>query len=55
VQLVLRVFPNRVPRKISGAKREGATRRWSNLRKEELNNLYFSPNNIGMIKSKRMA
>jgi hypothetical protein len=46
----LRVFENRVLRRIFGPKREG----WRKLHNEELRNLYSSPNVIGMMKSRRM-
>jgi hypothetical protein len=50
----LRVFENRVLRRIFRHKREevaGGSRR---LHNEELHNLYTSPNIIGVIKSRRM-
>jgi hypothetical protein len=34
-----------------GPKREEVTGEWSKLHNEELNNLYFSPNTIGITKS----
>jgi hypothetical protein len=50
----LRVFENRVLRRISGLKRDKVTGEWRKLHNEELRNLYSSPNIIRMIKSKRM-
>jgi hypothetical protein len=50
----LRVFENRVPRRILGPKRDEVRRDWRKLHNEELNNLYFSPNIIRMIKSRGM-
>ena len=40
----LRVFENRVVRKIFGPKKGEVTREWRKLHKEELNDLYCSPN-----------
>ena len=40
----LRVFENRVLRTIFGPKRDEVTREWRKLHKEELNDLYCSPN-----------
>jgi hypothetical protein len=42
----LRVFENRVLRKIFRPKREEVRGEWKELHNEELNNLYFSPNII---------
>jgi hypothetical protein len=50
----LRVFENRVLRRIFGPKRDDMTVDWRKLHNEELHNLYFSPNIIRMIKSRRM-
>ena len=36
----LRVFENRVLRRIFGPKRDGVTREWRKLHNEELNDLY---------------
>ena len=38
---MLRVFVNRVLRRIFGAKREDVTREWRKLHNEELNDLYY--------------
>jgi hypothetical protein len=48
------VFENRVLRRIFGPKRDEVTREWNKLHKEELHNLYSSPNIIRQIKSRRM-
>ena len=48
----LRVFENRVLRKIFVPKRDGVTREWRKLHNEELNDLYSSPSIIRVIKSK---
>ena len=50
----LRVFENRVLRKIFVPKRDKVTGEWRKLYNEELNNLYSSPNIVRMIKSKIM-
>jgi hypothetical protein len=50
----LRVFENRVLRRIFGPKRDEVTGKWRRLHKEELNDLYSSPNIIWIIKSRRM-
>jgi hypothetical protein len=50
----LRVFENRVLRRIVWPKRDEATGKWRRLHNEELNDLYSSPNIIRVIKSKRM-
>ena len=42
----LRVFENRVLRRIFGPKRDGVTGEWRKVHKEELNDLYCSPNKI---------
>ena len=50
----LRVFENRVLRRIFGTKRDEVTGEWRKLHNEELNNLYSSPNIVRVIKSRRM-
>jgi hypothetical protein len=50
----LKVFENRVLRRIFGPKREEAAGDWRRLRNEELHNLYASPNVIRVIKSRNM-
>jgi hypothetical protein len=47
----LRVFENRVLRRIFGPKRDGVTGEWRRLHNEELNDLYSSQNIIRVIKS----
>jgi hypothetical protein len=50
----LRVFENRVLRRIFEPKRDEVIGGWRKLHNEELHNLYCSPNIIRMIKSRRM-
>jgi hypothetical protein len=50
----LRVFENRVLRRISGPKRDEVTGQWRKLHNEELHNFYSSPNNIRQMKLRRM-
>jgi len=50
----LRVFENRVLRRIFGPERNEVTGEWSKLNNEELNDLYCSPNIVRVIKSRRM-
>jgi len=50
----LRVFENRVLRRIFGPKRDEVTGEWRKLHKVVLNDLYCSPNIIRVIKSRRM-
>jgi hypothetical protein len=47
------VFENRMPRRKSGPKREEVPGRWRKLCIKRLHNLYFCPNIIGEIKSRR--
>jgi len=50
----LRVFENRVLKRIRGPKRDEVKGEWWKLHNEELNELYSSPNIIRVIKSRRM-
>jgi hypothetical protein len=50
----LRVFERRVLRRIFGPKRDEVTRDWRRLHNEELNGLYFSPNIVRVMKSRRI-
>ena len=50
----LRVFENRVLRRIFEPKRDGVTGEWRKLHNEGLNDLYCSPNIVRVIKSRRM-
>ena len=50
----LRVFENMVLRRIFGHRRDEVTEEWRRLHNEELNDLYFSPNIVRMIKWRRM-
>jgi hypothetical protein len=50
----LRVFENRVLRRIFGPKRDEVTGEWRRLHKDELYALYSSPNTIRVIKSRRL-
>jgi len=51
----LRVFENRVLRRIFGPKRNEVTGEWRKLHNEELNDLYCSRNIVRLIKSRRMS
>jgi len=50
----LRVFENRVLRRIFGPKRDDVTGEWRKLHNEELNDLYCSPSIVRVIKWRRM-
>ena len=50
----LRVFENRVLRRIFGPKRDGVTGEWRKLHNEELNDLYCSVNIVRVIKWRRL-
>jgi len=51
----MRVFENRVLRRIFGPKRDDVTGEWRKLHNEELNELYCSPNIVRVIKSRKMS
>ena len=48
------VFENRVLRRVFGPKRDEVTGEWRKLHNEELNDLYFLPNIVRVVKSRRM-
>jgi hypothetical protein len=50
----LRMFENRVLRRIFGPKRDKVTGEWRKLHNEELHNLYSSPDIIRQVKSRQM-
>jgi len=50
----LRVFENRMQRRMFGNKRDKVTGKWRKLHNEELNDFYSSPNIIQVIKSRIM-
>jgi hypothetical protein len=50
----LRVFENRVLRRVFGPKRDEVTGEWRKLHNEELNDLYSSPNIVRVVISRRM-
>jgi hypothetical protein len=50
----LRVFENKVLRRIFGPKRDEVTGKWRKLHNKELYALYSSPNIIRVIKSRRL-
>jgi hypothetical protein len=50
----LRVFDNRVLRRIFGPKKDEVTGEWRKLHSKELHNLYSSPDIIRQVKSRRM-
>ena len=50
----LRVFENRVLRRVFGPKRDEVTGEWRKLHNEELRDLYSLPNIVWVVKSRRM-
>jgi len=50
----LRVFENRVLRRVFGLKRNEETGEWRKLNKEELRDFYSLPNIVRVVKSRRM-
>jgi hypothetical protein len=50
----LRVFENRVLRRVFGPKRDEVTGEWRRLHNEELNDLYSLPSIVRVVKSRRM-
>jgi hypothetical protein len=50
----LRMFENRVLRKVFGPKRDEVTGEWRKLHNEALNDLYSLPNIVWVVKSRRM-
>ena len=50
----LRLFENRVLRRIFGSRGVEVTGEWRKLHNEEFNDLYFSPNIIRLTKSRRV-
>ena len=50
----LRMFENRVLRRVFGPKRDEVTGEWRKLHNEELSDLYALPNIVRVVKSRRM-
>jgi len=50
----LRVFENRVLRRVFEPKRDEVTEEWRKLHNEELSDLYSLPNRVRVVKSRRM-
>jgi hypothetical protein len=48
----LRVFENRVLRRVFGPKRDEVTREWRKLHNEKLSDLYSLPNTVRVVKSR---
>ena len=50
----MRVFENRVLRRLFGPKRDEVTGEWRKLYNEEFSDLYYLPNIVRVVKSRRM-
>jgi hypothetical protein len=50
----LRVFENRVLRRVFGSKKDEVTGEWRKLHNDEMNDLYSLPNIVRVVKSRRM-
>jgi hypothetical protein len=50
----LRVFENRVLRRVFGPRRDEVTGEWRKLHNEELNELHSLPNIVRVVKSRKM-
>jgi hypothetical protein len=50
----LKVFENRVLRRVFGPKTDEVTGEWRKLHNEELNDLYSLPNIVRVVKSRRL-
>ena len=48
------MFQKRVLRRVFGPKRDEVTGEWRKLHNEELSDLYFLPNIVRVVKSRRM-
>jgi hypothetical protein len=51
----MKVFENRVLRRLFGPKRDEVTGRWRKLHTEEIHDLYSSPTTVRVINSRRMS
>ena len=51
----LRMFENRVLRRVFGPKKDEVTGEWRKLHNEELSDLYSLPNIVRVVKSRRMG
>jgi hypothetical protein len=51
---MLKVFENRVLRRVFGPRREEVTGKWRKLHNEEFNDLYSLPNIVRVVKSRRI-
>jgi len=50
----LRVFENRMLRRVFGPKMDEVTGEWRKLHNEELSDLYYLPNIVRVVKSRRI-